>query len=225
MKRAGVPFDAKHFEKKKSEGNRLTTEQTFQEIYNSNHWHSEKSISGQGSEDEQTNVISTYIPIIVNDLGIKTFLDVPCGDFNWFSKLDIELDAYIGGDIISDIVESNSKLYTQKHRKFMKLDLIRDELPDADLLFCRDCLVHLSNDDILAAIENIKRSKIKYLLTTTFPMCESNLDIVTGDWRIINLESAPFNFSMPLKMINEKCTEGEGTYADKSLGLWKIDEL
>ena len=63
------------------------------------------------------------------------------------------------------------------------------------------------------------------MLTTTFPDCDENIDIVTGDWRIINLERAPFNFPKPIKMINEKCTEGNGTYSDKSLGLWPIDQL
>ena len=107
----------------------------------------------------------------------------------------------------------------------MKIDLIKDALPDADILHCRDCLVHLSYSDILEAIKNIKRSNISYLLTTTFSECEMNQDIVTGDWRIINLEKAPFNFPTPLKLINEKCTEGDGTYADKCLGLWKISDL
>jgi hypothetical protein len=85
--------------------------------------------------------------------------------------------------------------------------------------------VHFSFYDINKAIENIKRSEIKYLLTTTFPACDQNIDIVTGDWRIVNLEKAPFNFPTPIKMINENCTEGNGTYADKSLGLWQINQL
>jgi len=38
MKRAGVPFDSKHFDKLKKEGKALSTEDTFQEIYQSNHW-------------------------------------------------------------------------------------------------------------------------------------------------------------------------------------------
>lgn len=225
MKRADVPFDKSLFKKLRKAGEKLTTEETFKKIFDSNHWNGDESVSGSGSADQQTNEISKQIPILVKELDIKTFLDVPCGDFNWFSKMDLNLDLYIGGDIIADIVNRNQQSYGQKHRKFMKIDLIKDPLPNADILHCRDCLVHLSIDNIQSAIQNIKRSGVGYLLTTTFSECEENVDIVTGDWRIINLEKAPFNFSKPIKLINERCTEGEGTFADKSLGLWKISDL
>ena len=135
------------------------------------------------------------------------------------------MNPILGGDIITAIVDRNNTTFKDSRRQFMKLDLIKDSLPKADILLCRDCLVHLSNEDIQAVIQNIKKSEVKYLLTTTFPECEKNENIVTGDWRIINLEKAPFNFPQPIKLINEKCTEGNGTYADKSLDLWKISDL
>lgn len=225
MKRGKLPFDTRHFEKLKKQGKNHDTEETFREIYRSNHWSGNKSVSGQGSDDEQTREISIQIPSLINELGVKHFLDVPCGDFNWFSKMDVDLDSYTGGDIISEIVEKNNVQYKTDSRSFIKLDLIQDPLPAADMLFCRDCLVHLSYQDIKKVLENIKRSDIEYLLTTTFPESDQNMDITTGDWRIINLEKAPFHFPKPLKLINEKCTEANGSYADKSLGLWKIKDL
>jgi len=225
MKRAAVPFNARHFENLKKAGKQFTTEETFAEIFLSNHWSGNESVSGSGSAIKQTNEISREIPILVKELGIKKFLDVPCGDFNWFSKMKMNLEQYIGADIIEDIVNRNNKLFGKNNLTFVTLDLIRDSLPEADLLLCRDCFVHLSHNDILTAIENIKRADIKYLLTTTFSEGEENEDIVTGDWRIINLEKDPFNFPRPMKLINEKCTEGAGTYADKCLGLWRVSEL
>lgn len=225
MKRTELLFDTRHFEKKQKAGIQLSTEETFQEIYHSNHWDSDASVSGVGSDDGQTREISIQIPKLVNELGIKRFLDVPCGDFNWFSKMKLNLESYIGGDILPEIIERNKQLFNDPSRKFMNINLIKDPLPNGDILLCRDCLVHLSHKDIQAAIQNIKQSKIEYLLTTTFPGCETNQDIVTGDWRIINLEKAPFNFPSPIKLINEQCTEGKGTYADKSLGLWRIQDI
>jgi len=225
MKRARVPFDVDHFSNKKNTGKQLTTEETFKEIFMSNHWSGSESISGSGSADLQTIEISRQIPLLVKVLGIKKFLDVPCGDFNWLSKMNLELEQYIGGDIIVEIVEKNHENFRSSNRKFLKIDLIKDELPEADILHCRDCLVHFSHSDIHKAIQNIKRSNINYLLTTTFSECNENKDIITGDWRVINLEKAPFNFPKPLKLINEKCSEGDGTYSDKCLGLWKISNL
>lgn len=225
MKRAKLLFDTRYFENKQKSGEHLSTEETFQKIYRSNFWDSDVSVSGIGSDDGQTHEISIQIPKLINALGIKRFLDVPCGDFGWFSKMKLNPESYIGGDILPEIIGRNNKLYKDSGRKFIKINLIKDALPEADMLFCRDCLVHLSNEDIKLVIRNIKQSKVEYLLTTTFPECETNEDIVTGDWRIINLEKAPFNFPSPLKLINELCTEGDGSYGDKSLGLWRVSDL
>jgi hypothetical protein len=105
------------------------------------------------------------------------------------------------------------------------LDLTRSALPPADLLLCRDCLVHLSYSDIVKAISNIKSSKIEYLLTTTFTAEPGYRDVVTGDWRPLNLELPPFSFSRPLELILEQCTEQDGAFADKALGLWRVRDL
>src|SRR5262249_226159 len=104
-------------------------------------------------------------------------------------------------------------------------DVTSDKLPGADIILSRDLLVHLSFRDIAAALENFKQSMSEYLLTTTFPRTTRNIDILSGDWRPINLQLPPFNFPEPLRLINENCTEHGGRYADKSLGLWKLDDL
>ena len=85
--------------------------------------------------------------------------------------------------------------------------------------------MHLSIADICSALGNIKSSQIAYLLTTTFPNCEENEDITTGDWRLLNLEKPPFNFPTPLRLINEQCSESGGLYRDKSLGLWQVQDI
>ena len=225
MKRAPLEFDTRYFAKKTSAKEKPSTEEIFREIYHNNHWIGTESVSGQGSENEQTREISIQIPELVRQLGVERFLDVPCGDFNWFRKMNMPLKKYIGGDILSQIIDRNNAQFKSDVHEFVKLDLIKDKLPKADILLCRDCLVHLSFEDIFSVLENVKKSPITYLLSTTFTECDENIDIVTGDWRIINLEKPPFNLPKPFRLINEKCTEGEGTYADKSLGLWKICEL
>ena len=63
----------------------------------------------------------------------------------------------------------------------------------------------------------------KGLLTTSFPRVERNDDIVTGQWRPLNLTRPPFNLPEPAKRIAENCTESE--FADKVLGVWPIADL
>ena len=85
--------------------------------------------------------------------------------------------------------------------------------------------MHLSFSDVARALASIKRGGVDYLLTTTFPGCDQNEEIVTGDWRLLNLERPPFNFPPPLRLINEGCAESHGAFGDKSLGLWVVEQL
>ena len=119
----------------------------------------------------------------------------------------------------------NQNKFEKMNIKFKLIDLIEDQLPDSDLIFCRDCLVHLSFEDIFKALRNIKKSNIKYFMTTNFNNRNSNKNIATGSWRTINFLEKPFNFPMPLENINENCTEGGNIFKDKSLLLWEIKNL
>ena len=69
------------------------------------------------------------------------------------------------------------------------------------------------------------RSEATYLLTTIYTDRSDNKDIVTGQWRPLNLLAAPFELPEPLECINEGSTERNGIYADKSLLLWRIADL
>jgi len=46
-------------------------------------------------------------------------------------------------------------------------------------------------------LRNIRRSGSAYLLVTTFPDRKENVDIITGNWRPLNMEKPPFNFPRP----------------------------
>lgn len=202
-----------------------TTQKIFEEIFEKRIWHSSESVSGSGSELEQTLEIRKYLPALLEKYQIKTFLDLPCGDFNWMQTVDLPMENYIGADIVEQIIFQNQSKYTSESRKFLVLDLVKDTLPKADLILVRDTWVHLSNELVLESIRNIKKSQITYLLTTHFPLEKRNIDIQTGSWRAINLMQKPFNFPIPLEIITENSTESGGQYADKSLALWKISEI
>jgi SAM-dependent methyltransferase len=195
----------------------------FTETYQNRYWKSNESISGNGSELGQTEVLRAELPTLFQDFGIRSLLDLPCGDFNWMQHTDLQGIKYFGGDIVEDLVLRNQEEFGNEDRSFLLLDLLTDDLPDVDCILVRDCLVHFSFAHIQQALDNLKRSKITYLLTTSFPNFSQNEDIQTGYWRPLNLQKAPCFFPEPLVTINEKCTEVKGAYADKSLCLWKIE--
>jgi len=197
-------------------------ERVFTEIYRSNIWGGKDSVSGKGSDIHQTRIVVGELPGVFTEFGISTMLDIPCGDFHWMKNVELSGVDYTGADIVNDLIEKNTKQYGREGLRFRRLNLLKDKLPKVDLVFCRDCLVHLSFADIYRALENLCSSQSGYILTTTFTEKTDNRDIATGQWRVLNLERAPFMLPRPLKTINEGCTEGDGAYRDKSLGLWRI---
>jgi len=201
------------------------TERIFTDICRSNKWGGEDSISGAGSDLYQTRIIRKELPVLFGVLNISTVLDVPCGDFHWMSKLNIKGVNYTGGDIVEELIRKNREKYERANVHFEHLNLINDKLPKADLVLCRDCFVHFSFKEIFTDLQNICNSEPKFLLTTTFTDRKDNHDILTGQWRTLNLQVAPFGLPEPLEIINEECTKGNGFYRDKSLGLWKIEDV
>lgn len=199
-----------------------TPMQIFTDYYHNNKWGDQDSLSGPGSKLDYTASVSEALPRLVQRLSCQSILDIPCGDFYWMKTVEIDIK-YIGADIVSELIRTNQKQYGSSTRAFMQLDLICDPLPQVDLIFCRDCLVHLSFAHIVQALKNIKASGSQYLLTTTFAQRNKNVNIVTGEWRAINLQYPPFNFPPPLELIDD--TVPLPNYYDKHLGLWRVENL
>lgn len=190
----------------------------FRYIYKNNIWEDSETVSGSGSNTVQTKKLVQLLPILFRKYHIKSILDLPCGDFNWFRSIRMGCISYAGGDIVEEIIDKNRLKYSKKTITFECLDLTSSKLPSVDLLLCRDCFVHFSNHEIAKSLKNIKRYRIKYLLTTTFPKTRKNIDIITGEWRSINMAIKPFNLRA-IEILNEGCTEDNGKYTDKSLML------
>jgi hypothetical protein len=206
----------------------LPMREVFTRIYYQSRWRvtaGQQSVSGPGSSLEQTRHLLEVLPSLFDKYGVRSVLDIPCGDFNWLKGLDWSRIRYTGADIVTELVEKNNRVHRSGTVSFLNLDLTRDRMPQSDLVLCRDCLVHFSLDDIRRAFANIRASGCRYLLTTTFPAEETNKDIVTGGWRLLNFQRPPFSFPAPLESINEHCSEAGGRFRDKSLTLWAMQEL
>ncbi len=199
----------------------------FNEIYQKNYWGDSESISGPGSRLEATETLRNELKILFNKFKIKSLVDAPCGDFNWMKLVDLEGVDYTGVDIVDDIISNNIKLYANSHKNFYCKNFISEIVPQGDLILCRDCLPHFSNYNVKKAINNFILSDSTYLLTSSYPECSENLDIITGEWRKINFNIKPFNFPKPLYVINEKSplTLENGQNFDKYLYLYKLSDL
>ena len=197
-------------------------EEVFTDFYKNNNWKNSESVSGSGSTVEVTKKLRMQLPIVVEQFKINTFLDLPCGDYNWMKLTGLKVEKYIGGDIVEELINDNNKKYKNDSVSFAKLNLMVDRLPACDLLFTRDCLVHLSYSDIKKCFDNIKNNEVKYAMLTTFPNVKANTDIVTGRWRSLNFSLAPFNLPAPEVLIEEDERTDE---LKKCMGIWKVKDL
>jgi SAM-dependent methyltransferase len=204
---------------------RRTPTEVFRSYYEKNKWGDAASRSGKGSSLAATEELRRLLPPLLRELGVTELLDVPCGDFHWMAQVDFTGIRYTGGDIVPEMIARNEAEHGRDGVSFQVIDLIAGPLPRADLVFCRDCLVHLSNAHIAAALGNVRRSGATWLLTTTFPDVPENRDIATGQWRKIDLTKAPFHLAPPERLIEEGREGVKGQMAGKMLGLWRVADL
>jgi glycosyltransferase involved in cell wall biosynthesis/SAM-dependent methyltransferase len=203
----------------------LNLSDRFSTIYADNIFRGSVSRSGAGSDLVQTAVIRRELPRLLREYGVHTMLDAPCGDWFWMREVDLPVERYIGIDIVNSLIQKNQKNYGGSKNTFLCANLASEPLPASDLIFSRDCLVHLTFSDALKIISNMRRSGAKYLVTTTFVNRKKNEDLGGGFWRVLNMQLPPFNFPEPIQLINENCTEDGGVYADKSLGVWLLQDI
>lgn len=203
----------------------LERQKVFAEIHRLKGWGGSESISGPGSSRERVASFLPELIELVQSLGVSTLLDAPCGDFNWAEPLADSVPFYIGVDVVPSLVATCNQRFSSPRRRFLCLDLVESALPHADLILCRDGLVHLSESDITLALQNLRATGAEYFIATTFIGERENFDTSTGGWRPLDLERSPFSLPPPLRLVDERCHHTGGIYADKRLALWRFRDL
>jgi SAM-dependent methyltransferase len=200
-------------------------ESKFTAIYKGNHWFGEESISGPGSTLDYTRNLRRELPALLRELGIRSMLDAPCGDFHWMQHVlkDHPLD-YTGGDIVKPLIAALREKYGGPSVRFVHMNITNDPLPKTDLMFCRDCLFHLSYVDVRAMLENFVASGTSYLMTTTHSNNGGfeNHDIVTGDSRRIDLFSAPFNLP---REVSHRVSDWVAPAPEREMCVWTRNQV
>lgn len=192
-------------------------QEAFTRIFQGNEWQSNESRSGHGSAYAYTARIREVLPRLLKSFDIKTLLDAPCGDFNWMRHVNVDSTKYIGCDIVEDIVRNNQTKYP--NAEFHCLDLAEDTLPVADMVFSRDCLQHLPEQDIWKVLRNFKRTKARWLFTSSHSTASQEIAVDAGGFGQLNLQLAPFHFPLPIFIMPEE------HYVTKAMCLWNMNEI
>lgn len=194
--------------------------QVFTNIFRRNWWNNSESRSGWGAELKRTVSIRAELEAFVQTHSIQSLLDAPCGDFHWMRHVRWPTGfRYVGADIVHDLVVENRCKYPD--REFMELDVLHDSLPDVDAWLARDLMIHFPDDAVRTAINQFRRSTIRYLLATTYPNAQRNIDIKYGQVRHLNLCAPPFGLPPPLKILREDDDPSTG----RVIGVWRRSDI
>jgi SAM-dependent methyltransferase len=122
--------------------------------------------SGEGSHHKA--IVTPYITAVTRFLQSHqcslTVCDLGCGDFNIGQHLVKYASYYIAIDLVDSLIDRNKERFKSDHLEFRCLDIVKDELPQADCAILRQVLQHLSNAEIKAILN--KLSKYTYLVLT-----------------------------------------------------------
>ena len=215
--------------KKKILKSKFSDTKKFELIYKFNYWGDKSSLSGTGSSIKKTENIRRELKKILIDYKIKSILDVPCGDFVWMKNfLNIENSPkYIGGDIVQDLINILKEKNKKKNVDFLFINITNSNLPKADILVCRDCFIHFSNDNIKKSLNNFLKSGIKYILVSDSVISDNfrNYDINTGEFRKLDLTSEPFNLPKDnLYSFKDVFNDKQNCFETK-MTLWHRDQI
>lgn len=180
---------------------------------------------GDGSvyEDVVKEGTINYIDSIVKKYNIKSINDCPCGLYeNWIYSLEFDKKGidYVGYDINDLIIARNKTKFPAI--RFIEFNMCEQQLPRSDLIICRDCLFHLPNQFVIAALDNFRLSGSTYLLATEQRWVTQNKELTQEELnnesgnKPINLEIVPFNLGRPLEFHDEKLW-------NRSLSLWRLN--
>jgi hypothetical protein len=106
-----------------------SAQEGFSEIYAGKIWGSAESGSGPGSEVAYTQNLRDWLVRTLPSMKVRTFVDAPCGDFNWMQLVLPQVDVdHHGFDIVEPVIDSNRSKHGSDRVKFDVADLAPCEM-------------------------------------------------------------------------------------------------
>jgi len=132
----------------------------FSRIYRDGIWGErtgEQFTSGSGTHDAVA--ANTYVEAVngfLETFGIPpAVVDLGCGDFAIGRQLCRSSGAYVACDVVPGLIEHHRDRFRDLDVDFLRVDLVADDLPEADVAIVRQVFQHLSNDQIAAVLPKL----------------------------------------------------------------------
>jgi hypothetical protein len=166
----------------------LPADQAFAKVYEEGVWgksDGDDFYSGTGSHRD--HIVTTYVAAVegfLTDLGHKPdVVDLGCGDFSVGSAIRPLCGRYIAGDVVESLIARNKSKFADLQVDFRVVNIIDDELPEGEVVFIRQVLQHLSNDDIAKVVAKLP-GRFRYLVLSEHlpdnPAFRPNIDMPRG---------------------------------------------
>ena len=183
----------------------------FSLIYQRRLWGTGESASGPGSSVANAQGAARAVAEVVRSNGVKSLIDVGCGDLNWLGPelASFPLLHVTAIDIAAAAYASASADPRYAAVAFRAHDVVASPLPvAAELLLCRQCLNHMSAEDAVRALRHIAQSGARLLLLSHYARGDNSAEMLTVGvkYRSWNLQQPPFSDLLPPP---EKCFEDE----------------
>lgn len=171
--------------------------EVFTEIYRTKKW---GDGSGGGSVPATAKPYVDFVSQYLRELQ----LDKPDWALRWV------LDLGTGDGVVAGMIDLGRwNMYCED--VVSGFDALTHELPQADLVLCKEVLQHLSNEQVQLLLDRTAHYKRRLFTNSNFTDGKPvNCDIDTGDFRAVDLSLPPFN--QPCKTVF--------TY-----GTWIVQEL
>src|ERR1700733_6137029 len=114
-----------------------------------NPWNRTRFFSGPGSHEAA--IVKTYVAAVkrfVRSRPGMDAVDLGCGDFNVGRRIRNCFKKYPACDIVPELIQHNERAFAQMNVDFRCLNISDDPLPRGDIVFLRQVLQHLSNEQI-----------------------------------------------------------------------------
>jgi len=179
----------------------LTDEEMYERMANGWRAGRPETVCGNGSMLENTVNIRQWLPILVQQYGIRRVCDAGAGDMYWLRHMNWAVQ-YRAFDLIV------------RDPAVTKIDITKEALPPCDAILCRMVLNHLVDgpERIQMALALFRQSA-KYLIATQFDgpqPCRSK------QFFRLDLRAEPFNLGAPLEAMQDGAEEA------CRLALWNL---
>lgn len=124
----------------------------FQKVYDSGEW---GRGSGAGSDPQAAQPYVDLVSRFIAQNAIRSVIDLGHGDWRMWPKEAFSTVDYHGVDVVPSVTDAVRDKHASPRRTFESGDILEIGLPPSDLVLCKDVLMHLPNQDVIAVLRRL----------------------------------------------------------------------